>query len=198
MFPGRTCRCRARARRGTTRIAQSAHRRVDGRLRAPARRAPGGQRPITCTQNSRDMPDGAEPEPAVCASTPNVNTSRCTADRQPGADRCDGTELRRAVPGLRALQRPAVTQFVNIGRIDYDALMMQLQEALQPQLQRPGVLHLRRRARQLLAATARRAAASRSARRHAPRAERGADRRSTSATTSRSAAQALVPHDRRA
>ena len=43
-----------------------------------------------------------------------------------------------------------MNQFVNTGRVDYDALLLQLKKRFSQQLQRPGVLHLRQRAGQLL------------------------------------------------
>ena len=111
-------------------------------------------------------------------------------DRQHDVDAGDRGAAGQVYPGF-VPYTGAVNQFVNRGEVGLQRGHAADEEALQPQLQRAGVVYLwpiarqhdrQRRSWQQLPGR----------RRHAPRVERGADRASISRTTSRSA----VPRSR--
>jgi hypothetical protein len=76
-------------------------------------------------QNSRDMLMGINLNPNQ-RSNPNVNNSTLTRIGSPALTAARA-ELLQTYPGLAPFTG-AVTQFVNTGRIDYDALMLQLKK----------------------------------------------------------------------
>ena len=186
LYPPAASCCATPARPGTTPIG--------------ARRTPTRSRSATSASSARDLAVSADYvhsqgrdllmalnlNPQV-RSNPNVNASTLTRVPSPTLTAAYGRAAARQYPGFAPFTAN-VTQFVNVGELDYDALMLQSEEALQPQLQRAGLVHATSSSRGNTSGNGAPGSNFQVLRRPAPGAQRRADATSTSGTTSRSAA----------
>ena len=149
--------CGTPARAGTTPIAARPTPTRSPRLRAPARREPGGERRLRARLEPRPA-DAAGPEPGPARDDGGDVAAGAAAECH--AERGLRRRCARPIPGF-ANFTTAVTQPLNVGKTRLRCAAAQRQQALRPQLRDARLVHAVEVARQHDRQRRRRPAASR-------------------------------------